>query len=79
MSGHVSVQDAKERQVAPDTAHRKRAQRRGRERGCWVYIDAEQLTRAGINPLAEPPYYRCNGYKRSRNGHTAIVSLYQEP
>jgi len=65
--------------VAPDTARRKRAQRRGRERGCWVYIDAEQLSRSGISPLDPPPYYRCNGYRRSLNGHSIIVSLYREP
>lgn len=62
----------------PDTAARKRAQRRGRERGCWVYIDAERLSRAGYPLEIAPPFYRCNGYRRSANGHTVIVSLYRE-
>lgn len=58
-----------------DQARRRRAQRRGRERGCWVYISAEQLARLGVDPKAAPPYYRVwDGRKR-----TALVQLYTEP
>jgi hypothetical protein len=65
--------------VAPDTAAPKRSKRSGRERGCWTYIDAEQLQRAGLDPQGEPPYYVSRGYQRSKNGHSVIVSLYREP
>ena len=41
-----------------DTAALKQAQRRGRERGCWVYIPAEQLETAGIDPYGPVPRYR---------------------
>lgn len=34
------------------------AQRRGRERGCWVYIAAEQLSVCGIDPYSPAPEYR---------------------
>jgi len=63
---------------APDAARRKIAKRSGRERGCWTYIDAEALARAGFQP-GELPYYRVVGYQRSRNAGSAIVSLYREP
>jgi hypothetical protein len=65
--------------VAPDTVARKRAGRRRRERGCTVYIDAEQLSRAGFPLDHDPPYYTARGYQRSKNGHSVIVSLYREP
>lgn len=58
-----------------DQAARRRAQRTGRERGCWVYIPAEQLARLGIDPAAAPPYFRTwDGRKR-----TVLVQLYLEP
>ena len=44
-----------------------------------VYLTAEVLRAAGIDPDAAPPLYRCVGYKRSANGHTVMVSLYTEP
>jgi hypothetical protein len=62
-----------------DPAQRKRATRGGRDRGCRVYIAADELIRAGFDPQGEPPYYLCRGYQRSRNGHSVIVSLYREP
>jgi hypothetical protein len=67
-----------------DAARRKRAKRSGRETGCWAYISAEELERSGIDPeqvgVGNPaPFYRVRGFKRSRNGCTAIVSLYREP
>lgn len=63
---------------APDAALRKRAKRSGREAGCWTYIDAEALAKAGYEPGGELPYYRVTGHKRSRNAGSAIVSLYRE-
>jgi hypothetical protein len=71
---------------APYTSHttydpglRRQAVRRGRERGCWVYIPAVELEAAGI-PLDEPPpFYRLNGHRRSANAGSVIVSLYREP
>lgn len=57
-----------------DQAARRRSKRKGRERGCWVYIPGEQLERAGIDPRDEPPLYRTwDGRKR-----TILVQLYTE-
>lgn len=61
-----------------DPALRRRTKRAGRERGCWLYIPADDLQRAGIDPSGTPPFYRINAYQRSKNGHTAIVTLYKE-
>lgn len=61
-----------------DQAARKRAQRRGREQGCWVYIDAETLARAGFVPGGERPYYRVWGHQRSEHAGGVVVSLYRE-
>lgn len=47
-----------------DAARRRLAQRRGRERGCWVFIPAEELSKAGVDPAGEPPAYRTWGTKR---------------
>jgi hypothetical protein len=41
-----------------DSAERRKSKRNGRERGCWVYIPAEELLRAGYDSEAEPPRYR---------------------
>ena len=57
-----------------DQAYRRRSQRRGRERGCWVYIPAEELVEAGLNPADPPPWYRVWTRKR-----TVLVQLYLEP
>lgn len=62
-----------------DTARRRKATRGGRDKGCRVYIPQEELERAGIDPNDPPPFYRVRGFRRSRNGCTAIVSLYREP
>lgn len=59
-----------------DTDARKKAQRRGRERGCWVYIPAEQLVAAGIDPASPTPWYRIWG----QSGRPRfVVNLYREP
>lgn len=55
-----------------DRGEWKRSQRRGRERGCWVYIAAEQLAEMGIDPQALPPVYRVWG---STDRPRAVISL----
>lgn len=60
-----------------DHAERRRSQRRGRERGCWVYIPAEDLKRAGLDPVDPPPFYRTWADKSGRGG--VRVRLYREP
>jgi len=54
---------------------RRRAQRRGRETGCWVYIAGESLGAAGFEAGDPPPFYRVWGGPRGRY----IVTLYREP
>jgi hypothetical protein len=58
-----------------DAMARRRAQRRGRERGCWVYVPAEELRKAGHDPAGPPPFYRTWG--SARGG--VMVRLYREP
>lgn len=59
-----------------DRGARRRSVRKGRERGCWVYIPAEELEKAGIDPTdAEPPLYRTWGTKRGG----VLVRLYRSP
>ena len=58
-----------------DPGVRKRALRKGRERGCSVYLAAEQLQAAGV-PLDRPLYYRVwEAPGRPR----FIINLYTEP
>jgi hypothetical protein len=57
-----------------DLAARKRATRRAREKGCSVYIPAELLEKAGLDPHGEPPWYRIYGGERGRY----VVTLYRE-
>lgn len=57
-----------------DSAARRRATRSGCERGCWVYVPAEELEKAGIDPTGPVPYYRTWG--TSRGG--VLVRLYKE-
>lgn len=47
-----------------DAGARRRAKRSGREAGCWTYIPAEELTKAGYEPGGELPWYRVWGSKR---------------
>ena len=63
-------------QTTHDQARRKKALRKGRERGCSVYIAAEQLQEAGIDPNGPAPWYRIwVGKGRPR----FVVNLYTEP
>lgn len=57
-----------------DSGERRRSVRKGRERGCWVYIPAEELRKAGIDPAAQPPpFYRTWGTRRGG----VLVRLYR--
>lgn len=60
-----------------DPARRRKTVRRGRERGCWLYVPAEQLERAGYSlaPGSPTPWYRT---WLGRKG-TVLVQLYPEP
>jgi hypothetical protein len=66
------------REAAPagryDASARRRSVRRGRERGCHIYIAMEELQRAGWSPDDPPPFYRVWG--SSRGG--VFVRLYEE-
>jgi hypothetical protein len=57
-----------------DPARRRRTIRRGRERGCWLYVAAEELLRAGIDPYGPAPFYRVWGSRRG----SVVVRLYRE-
>lgn len=58
-----------------DAAQRRKASRKGRERGCSLYIAAEELAAAGIDPYGEPPTFKVwTGRKR-----TLMIALYQSP
>ena len=57
-----------------DHAARRRGVRKGRERGCWVYIPGEALREAGVSTEAPPPYYRL-----WPSGRRFLVQLYREP
>ena len=74
---HQAPQDGRSRRSAVkryDAAARRVAQRRGRERGCWVFIPAEELVKAGHDPLGDPPFYRTWGTK----GGGVLVRLYRD-
>jgi hypothetical protein len=58
-----------------DHAQRRASKRTGRERGCWLYIPAVQLLRAGYTAEDPPPYYRVWGNARGR----VTVQLYRAP
>ena len=73
----MTAQDALSRAGRYDHAERKRGVQKGRERGCWVYIAAVELAKAGFGDTV--PYYRTTGYQRSRNAGSVIVSLYRQP
>jgi hypothetical protein len=58
-----------------DHAARKRALRAGRQRGCSIYIDAESLEQAGINPSGPVPWYRVVGIGKGRSRF--VVQLFE--
>jgi hypothetical protein len=57
-----------------DPARRKRATRAGRQRGCYIYIPAENLQAAGVDPAGPVPHYRVWGGRRG----SLLVTLYRE-
>lgn len=58
-----------------DSARRRKSQRQGREKGCWVYIPAEKLQAAGFPDGSPVPLYRVWGGRRG----SLLVTLYREP
>lgn len=58
-----------------DPGQRIKAQRRGRQRGCYLYIDAGSLRKAGIDPEGPTPYYRLWAGKRG----SVVLRLYPCP
>lgn len=74
-SGAVSDSQPRKRPGSYDHAERRQSARRGRERGCHIYIAADELEAAGFDPYTEPPpFYRVWG--SSRGG--VFVRLYRE-
>jgi hypothetical protein len=56
-----------------DAMLRRKAQRNARERGCWVYIPAETLVAAGIDPKGPVPYFRT----WAGRGGSVLLRLYK--
>jgi hypothetical protein len=56
-----------------DPAARKQATRSGRARGCYIYIDAGTMERAGIPASDSPPQYRLWAGRRG----SLLVTLYR--
>jgi hypothetical protein len=56
-----------------DEVARRQARRTGREKGCWVYVPADELRKAGHDPNGAAPLYRTWG--RSRG--SVLVRLYR--
>ncbi len=52
--------------MAYDPAEPRRALRHQRQRGCMVYIPAEELARAGVSPEDGPPQYLVRGWGKRR-------------
>jgi hypothetical protein len=59
-----------------DPAARRQGVRKGRERGCWVYIPAEELGKLRGAPFEAAPHYRTTG---RAGGRTVIVEIWREP
>ena len=60
---------------AYDRAKWRKSVRRGRERGCWVYIPRDELQAAGIPPATQPPLYRLSGVQSRKSSPRVIVNL----
>lgn len=59
---------------AYDRSRKRRSVRRGKERGAWVFIPAEELVAAGIDPGGPAPAYTTRG--ANVRGRRVIVNLY---
>jgi hypothetical protein len=57
-----------------DPAERRKATRAGRQRGCSIYIPADDLRAAGINPDEPTPHYRIWPSARG----SLLIRLYKE-
>jgi hypothetical protein len=57
-----------------DRARRRQALRKGRERGCSIYVPVEELRKAGVLQDDPPPFYRVWGSPRG----SVIIRLYKE-
>lgn len=57
-----------------DDARRRKGVRKGRERGCWVYIAQDELAKTGADLDGAPPAYRVWAGPRGR----VVVQLYRE-
>jgi hypothetical protein len=57
-----------------DFAERRRAKRSGREKGCWAYIPADELAKAGYDPGGDLPFYRTWGHSKGR----VLIQLYRK-
>lgn len=57
-----------------DHSARRQATRSGRQKGCSIYIPAEDLLKAGFDPNGPLPFYRTWGTKRGG----VLVQLYRE-
>jgi len=57
-----------------DPAARRRGVRRGAERGCWLFVPADELRKAGVDPYSDPPSYRTWGSARG----SVVVRFYKE-
>lgn len=65
----------KVKQGRHDSAARRKGLRTKGQRGCSIYIPAEELLKAGVDPWAEePPYYRIWAGPRGR----VVIQLYRE-
>lgn len=55
-----------------DHAERRQSVRRGRERGCWIYLPLAELSKTGVDVAGPAPFYRVWGAARGR----VVVQLY---
>jgi hypothetical protein len=70
----VTLSEATRAAGRHDPALRRRGARKQREKGCHLYVSAEQLEQAGFDPNDPPPFYRI--WPSSRGG--LFVRLYKE-
>jgi len=57
-----------------DSGLRRQSKRTGREKGVWLYIPAEELEAAGIDPNGPAPLYRTWGSRRG----SLLARLYKK-
>lgn len=55
-----------------DSQAPRQAQRKGRERGVWVFVPAAELRKAGVDPAGPAPKFRVWGRPRG----TALIRFY---